>query len=248
MQKEMLQYRKQLAGATDAERKQVEALIVAREREKMAVEGMKAAKDFFEQTGVNALDALITKGESLKDVLKGVAAAFLKAAIQGALFGQGPFGAMFGGKSILSGVFGGSGGGGGFLAGLFGGKADGGMVYGRGTGKSDSELRALSVGEYVVNAKATARNRHLLEAINAGGAPGLAAGGAVEGGRRRGSGSFGRSERGPVKVEVHVHGARGDKELRAMARQGTDEAIANYDRGTLPTSMRRVSNDSKRIG
>lgn len=249
IQKEMLQYRKQLAGATAAERKQVEALILTREREKLAVEGMKAAKDFFEQTGLNALDALIEKGESLKDVLKGVEQAFLKAAIQGALFGQGPFGAMFGGKSILSGLFGGGGkGGGGFLATLFGGKADGGMIYGRGSGKSDSELRALSVGEFVVNARATARNRHLLEAINAGGAPGLASGGAVEGGRRAGSGRMGRDARGPVTVVVHVHGARGDKELREMAMQGTREAISDYDRGTLPTSMQRVSGDIRRIG
>ncbi len=248
IQQEMLKYREALAGATDAERKQVEALIIAREREALAVEGMKASKEFFEQTAVNAIDALITKGESLQDVLKGVAAAFLKAAIQGALFGQGPFGAAFGGKSILSGLFGGGGGGGGFLAGLFGGKANGGMVYGRGTATSDSELRALSVGEYVVNAKATARNRHTLEAINAGGVPGLAAGGAVDNRNRRTSGSAAGSNRGGFTANFDLRGVQGDREIQAAARRGMKEALKEYDRTNLPTSMRRVSGDAKRIG
>lgn len=250
IQQEMLKYREALAGATDAERKQVEALIIAREKEALAVEGMKASKEFFEQTALNALDGLITKGESLQDVLKGVAAAFLKAAIQGALFGQGPFGAMFGGKSILSGLFGGGKGGGGLLAGLFGGKAEGGMIYGRGTGKSDSELRALSVGEYVVNAKATARNRHTLEAINAGSSiPGLAGGGMVDNrNRKSGMSPSGTGSGGNFSAHFDLRGVKGDREIEASARRGMKEALTEYDRGTLPTSMRRVSRDSSRIG
>ncbi|MNG09096.1 hypothetical protein D3C84_924960 [compost metagenome] len=40
------------------------------------------------------------------------------------------------------------------------------MVYGAGTGTSDSNLRWLSNGEFVVNAEATRRNRALLESIN----------------------------------------------------------------------------------
>ncbi len=244
IQKEMLKYREALAGATDAERKQVEALIVAREKEALAVEGMKASKEFFEQTAVNALDALIEKGGNLQDVLKGVAAAFLKAAIQGALFGQGPFGAMFGGKSIFGG-----GGGGGFLAGLFGGKAEGGMIHGRGTGTSDSEVRALSVGEFVVNAKATARNRHTLEAINAGSSiPGLAGGGMVDSGRRRGSGSYGRDDRPTMVAHFSLAGARGDREIEAAAERGMKKALTQYDRGMLPASIKRVSGDPRRTG
>lgn len=46
------------------------------------------------------------------------------------------------------------------------GLATGGMVNGTGTGTSDSNLRWLSNGEFVVNADATRRNRALLEAIN----------------------------------------------------------------------------------
>ena len=57
------------------------------------------------------------------------------------------------------------------------GYATGGMVRGPGTGTSDSVLARLSNGEYVVNARATAQHRGLLEAINSGrgAAPSLAA-------------------------------------------------------------------------
>ena len=48
------------------------------------------------------------------------------------------------------------------------GYATGGMVRGPGTGTSDSVLARLSNGEYVVNARATAQHRGLLEAINSG--------------------------------------------------------------------------------
>lgn len=44
--------------------------------------------------------------------------------------------------------------------------ATGGYVSGPGTGTSDSIMARLSNGEFVVNAKATKRNRQLLEAIN----------------------------------------------------------------------------------
>jgi hypothetical protein len=75
-------------------------------------------------------------------------------------------------------AFGGAGGGqggiGGFLSGLLGGDkavgghARGGLIKGVGTGTSDSNLRRLSDGEYVVNARATADNYELLNDINSG--------------------------------------------------------------------------------
>lgn len=49
--------------------------------------------------------------------------------------------------------------------------AQGGLVTGPGTGTSDDIPAYLSNGEYVVNAKATAQNRQLLEEINRGGTP-----------------------------------------------------------------------------
>ena len=62
--------------------------------------------------------------------------------------------------------------------------ATGGMVHGPGSGTSDDITAKLSNGEYVVNARSTARYRHLLEAMNSGSPiPGYAAGGAVGGSR-----------------------------------------------------------------
>ncbi|MEV0367505.1 transglycosylase SLT domain-containing protein [Nocardia fusca] len=72
---------------------------------------------------------------------------------------------------------------------LLPGRAQGGIIDGPGTGTSDSILGVdgngiptarVSRGEYVVNARATAANLPLLEAINSG-LPGLSEGGAVRG-------------------------------------------------------------------
>ena len=70
---------------------------------------------------------------------------------------------------LISGLFGGMGGGGlgGSIMSAFG-LAHGGMVSGPGTGTSDSIPARLSNGEFVVNAAATAKNKSLLRAINAG--------------------------------------------------------------------------------
>jgi hypothetical protein len=59
------------------------------------------------------------------------------------------------------------------------GKADGGLIAGPGTGRSDTAgVYALSNGEFVVNAAATAQHRPFLEAINTG-IRGMADGGYV---------------------------------------------------------------------
>lgn len=57
--------------------------------------------------------------------------------------------------------------------------ATGGYVSGPGSSRSDSIPARLSNGEYVVNAKATAQNRPLLDAINSGRLPKFAEGGYV---------------------------------------------------------------------
>lgn len=59
------------------------------------------------------------------------------------------------------------------------GMADGGLVRGPGGPREDKVLRRLSAGEFVVNARATAQNRGLLEQINSGRLPGMADGGLV---------------------------------------------------------------------
>ncbi|RSX46122.1 phage tail tape measure protein [Bifidobacterium castoris] len=69
---------------------------------------------------------------------------------------------------------------------VFAGKATGGYVSGPGTGTSDSILNWLSNGEFVTNARSTAKYRRELEAINGGyyeqlrAASGYAAGGYVQ--------------------------------------------------------------------
>ena len=55
----------------------------------------------------------------------------------------------------------------GYMPGASGGKKEGGYVSGPGTARSDSIPTMLSNGEFVINARATAQNRSLLEAINA---------------------------------------------------------------------------------
>lgn len=146
IQQEMLKHREALAGATEAERQKVEELIATREREALLMEGAKARAQFFEEIGANALDALINKGESFNDVLKNIVGSLLQAIAQAAIFGSGPFGDLFGGKSIFSGLF--KGGGLGSLLGggdLFAGLAGGGMVHGPGTGTSDTLTGVLVV-------------------------------------------------------------------------------------------------------
>ncbi len=246
IQEEMIKHREALTGATEAERQKVEELIATREREALLMEGAKARAAFFEDIGTNALDALINKGESFNDVLKNIASSLIQAAIQAAIFGSGPFGSMFGGKSILSGLFGGGGGGG--LGGLFGGgKAEGGMVYGPGTGTSDSVLMALSNGEMVINAKATSRNRALLEAINNGSSlPGLATGGMVGGDTRRAAARGGREL--PASIYIDARGSRGDREIEEVVRKGATQVVSLYDREGLAVSVQRVSRDPKRRG
>jgi hypothetical protein len=235
IQKEMLKHREALTGATEAEKQKVEELIATREREQLLMEGAKARAEFFEDLGNNALEALIVKGESFNEVLKNIARSLIQAALQAALFGSGPFGSLFGGKSIIGQIFP-----------ALGGKAEGGMVYGPGSGTSDSIPTMLSNGEYVVNAKATARNRHLLEAINAGGrVGGFAAGGMVGGDSRRATarGTGG----GPSTLVVDVRGAQGNTEIQEMVRRGVQTGLQLYDREALPRSVQRVSNDSRRV-
>ncbi|MFN4191812.1 MAG: phage tail length tape measure family protein [Tabrizicola sp.] len=234
IQKEMLKHREALTGATEAERQKVEELIATREREAAALEGAKARAEFFEDITNSALDALIVKGQSFNDVLKNIISSLAQAVIQAALFGKGPFGNLFGGQGVFDLIFPG-----------LSGKAAGGMVRGPGTGTSDSIPTMLSNGEFVVNARATARNRHLLEAINSGGLGGFSAGGAVSRSGEARREPVGRS--GPGTIVIDMRGARGNREIEEIAYAATRKGLEIYDREALPGSVRRVSRDSKRV-
>ena len=170
IQKEMLRHREALAGATEAERQKVEDLIATREREKATLEGL---REISGMVGDSLIDALMGADDAGKRLIE----TLIRAGLEAALLGKGPLAGLFGGQDS-----------GGFLGMLFksivpgigAGKAAGGMVHGPGDGSKDTFLTPTANGEFIVNARATARHRHLLEAINAGGrVRGFAEGGYV---------------------------------------------------------------------
>ena len=61
------------------------------------------------------------------------------------------------------------------------GDATGGFISGAGSGTSDSILRRVSNGEFIVNAQATSRNLSLLNSLNSGGSPAMIPGGTSAG-------------------------------------------------------------------
>lgn len=238
IQQEMLKHREALAGATEAEKKKVEELIATREREQALMEGVKARAEFFRDIGGAALDSLIMKGESFNDVLKTLISSLIKAVAQAALLGTGPFASLFGNTGIMELIF----------PALGAGKAAGGMVHGPGDGTKDTFLTPTANGEFIVNARATAQNRHLLEAINSGARiRGYAEGGYVGLDTRRMAGRGGGRDL-PGTIYMDFRGVKGDREIEGMARQAAAQVVALYDREGLPVSMQRVSSDSKRLG
>ena len=201
VQQEMLRHREKLAGATEAERAKISELIATRNREKTAVDEQKAAWDSYRDVAYGTFEDLRRSGGDLGGVLDTLSGKIQDMALQALLLGEGP----------LAQILGTSGGGGLIdlaLGAFFPGQkpagqklAVGGMVYGRGGGKSDQVPLWGSPGEYMVNAKATAKNRTLLEMINAGAEiPGFANGGQIGGA----SGGFGGIDMRPqITIENH---------------------------------------------
>ena len=187
---EMIRHREALTEATDAERLQVRALVEELHREAAEREAMQERMQFFRDLTMRTFDDLIIQGRSFQDVMAGVARMIARAALEAALFGEGPMAALFGG---------GGGGGGGLLGMLFGGlfrRADGGPIpayagggevqvggqamgalSGVGGPRQDNILFWGSAGEFMVNAHSAAKHRELLEAINADRLPAFASGG-----------------------------------------------------------------------
>jgi hypothetical protein len=94
--------------------------------------------------------------------------------------------------------------------------AAGGFITGPGTGTSDSILAALSNGEFVVNANATAAFRPLLESINSG-VPAFANGGSIT------STVTPMSTYAPTNVYVTVEGSiRSDSDVADMVASKID--------------------------
>lgn len=180
----------------------------------------------------STITGLVDGTQSWGDALQNITKRLADLVLQAALLGDGPLGGMFG--SAASG-----GKAGGIIGALFSAfsgtpaAATGGTIKGPGTGTSDSILARLSNGEFVVNAKAAAMNRPLLETINAGRVPrlpGFAAGGAVGGGG--GSGNVSVTVQtlpgttADVKPEVSANGVS----LNIVMRQIEDRLIDGFQK------------------
>jgi hypothetical protein len=137
---------------------------------------------FFGEQAVDALSGLLSGTMSAEEALQNLIQTLIRAALQAAILGEGPLAGLLGGsdkpkpKPKTPAGGGGKKGFGSILGSILGLK-DGGHVRGPGTATSDSIPARLSNGEFVVNAKATRKNRAVLEAINSGSVASFAAGG-----------------------------------------------------------------------
>lgn len=102
--------------------------------------------------------------------------------------------------------------------------ATGGYFTGAGTAKSDSNLARISDGEFIVNAAATARNRGLLESINAG-----------ESMPTRSSSSSSGTDSSQISVAVHIH--------EDASKAGRSESRREGNQVDVDVWVANVSND-----
>lgn len=222
IKREMLKYRKQMAEATVAERAEVEALL----RSEQQLKAVQAAREYASDAVGDFLDQVIAKGGKASDVLRSLASQFLSMATRSVLSGTGWFADLLG---ISGGLFGG-----GAQA-----KADGGIIYGAGGPRADKVPVWASAGEFMVNARATAKYRPVLERINSGaGLPGFANGGMIGGGRT-GSGAFGAPAAAPI-ININIKGAMGNEEIRQMTAEGVRVGLKHYDTHVLPARVDRI--------
>ena len=254
VQAELLRYREQLTGATEAQRAQVEALISTRQAEAAATAAAERQARAWGQTLESSLDGLIFQGKDLDDVLANVVEQLGRAALQTAIWGR---------NAQTLGGRGGFGGGGlldlvGGLFGLGGGSAeivtsgvagvgvyaDGGPVYGPGGPRDDMVPAILSAGEFVVNAAAASRHRATLEAINSGASLARFANGGMVGA----AGGFMPPSGATNNFSVTVHGGVGSPaDIEAMAYTGMRRAIDESFRLELPGRVRDIMADPRRI-
>ncbi|HEV7335556.1 MAG TPA: tape measure protein [Bosea sp. (in: a-proteobacteria)] len=141
---------------------------------KNSLDGVKQAQQFVGQEIVDSFIDVVVEGKNATEVVQNLAKALLKAAIQGALLGSGPFGKLFGG----GGSDGGMGGLLGFIPKLFG-FAEGGFT---GAGGKYEPAGIVHRGEFVMSKAATSRiGVGNLEAMHRGALKGYDVGGLVGG-------------------------------------------------------------------
>jgi len=278
VQRELIRLRERLTAATPKQREEIEALIAAHENERVALE----RKEEFGRS----VDDVLLEAESLRDVWEGIGDMIIRAAKEALILGTGPLSGLFGGSGaggFLSGIFGG--GSGGALGGLFGlfsggsslpfangglpaaalpGFATGGdplvtrpgILLGAGTGRGDKIPALVSAGEFIMTAEATARNRALLEAMNAGAIiPGFAGGGlplaAQAGGAASAAGGAGAQGNGVTRLRIEpseLFHAVIEERARDMAIEVTKMGIKQFMRDGLPQAVDRINKDPKRRG
>lgn len=278
VKRELLQQSEQMANATTEQKTRLEGLIRTRLQEKDALEAIQRAQEELRETGRSAFVGLVSGTMTWRDALSQVAGKLADLTANSAFDllwrpQGGGGGGLFG--SLFSGLFGGGATGGGTGAlGLPDPFADGGRIPGFGGPRQDNHLVAVSSGEYIINAAATANALPLIEAINAGvpmhrlmefiGGNRLAAfadGGQIGG---RASGAFApaswarsspagrtqggdRGERGPRVLEqhIHIHGATGNAEIREMVAEGIQAGIEAHDREVLPMRVGEVMRNQR---
>ena len=274
---ELLRYRKDLAGATAAERKQVETLIATEQR----LAATREAVDFLGQSSLDAMSGILQGGEAATDAVKNLGKALLDAALQSVWLGSGPLAALFGFNSSALSLLLPSAGplaaarDGGYVPGFAAGGDPGqavvlgrdaaraplrvpmrsadlrrtGLQTGPGGPRDDLMTVRVSAGEYIVNGASTARYRPLLERINAGAdIPGYAAGG-VAGQATRGSdaGRADGGQGGDLIMNVYLEGAKGDREIGDLVIAATATALKHYDREVLHTRVKTILRQNGKV-
>jgi tape measure domain-containing protein len=197
------------------------------------------ASQFFAQTATDAITGLITGATTAEEALQTVLQSLVKVALQGALMGEGPLAGLFGtteGVGIFS------------IFSKMLGFAEGGHVRGPGTGTSDSIPARLSNGEFVVNAKATAENRALLEAMNSGKEMHLAAGGYVSAATamhrpvvKAANVNAAPIQQISINAPVTVNGSSGTADQNADLARRTAREMEATMRGVVADEIRRQS-------
>ncbi len=151
--------------------------------------------------------------------------------------------------SLFANAFSGGGKGGGVGGGILGsigkifGFASGGHVSGPGTGTSDSIPARLSNGEFVVNARATAKHRAMLEAMNSNRVPAFANGGMVSPSPIS-TPSFGSSGGGgsaPINISsnVTINASGGTQEQNDDLAKKTSRAVESQMRAIVQQELRQ---------
>lgn len=250
VQQQMMRNRAALAEATEPQRQAVERLITTLEREKEIAASREA--------GADAVTSYFMKVANGANAAQTAVDMFLESVLQAVIQGRGPLASLFGtsGTSIGDmlwgggGLFGGLLGGGGKTPFFGGGRADGGMIHGFGGGRDDRVMIAASPGEMMINARATARNRALLEFINGGGEvgiPGFANGGMIGGAASRGGAFAAPAQPGPT-FTIDARGSSDPAEVERAARRGMQAALTEYSRSGLPRDLQRIQANPMRVG